>query len=122
MIVVLDKPRSSGTFAPMHNLSRFDGVQRRQRVITITCYTLAIFGLVLWTAGGLHPESTMLVHGHEFSADYHSLVPSHGTDHRIPHKIWQIMLPKDPDATMTVVDPEGLRDVTSWLALNPDYM
>ena len=39
----------------------------------------------------------------------------------IPPKIWQIMLPKKQSADKLVIDPEKLRDTTSWLAMNTDY-
>lgn len=39
----------------------------------------------------------------------------------IPSKIWQIMLPKNEDSRNSVIDPEDIRDTTSWLAMNTDY-
>ncbi|EGS22387.1 uncharacterized protein CTHT_0019180 [Thermochaetoides thermophila DSM 1495] len=40
----------------------------------------------------------------------------------IPRKIWQIMLPKRVLQNQTwISDPAKLKDIPSWLALNPDY-
>lgn len=41
--------------------------------------------------------------------------------HRIPPKVWQIMLPKDPANTKGIFDPKELSQTASWVALNPDY-
>lgn len=38
----------------------------------------------------------------------------------IPHKIWQIMLPKEPSNNKPI-DSETLLDTVSWIAMNPDY-
>ncbi|CAH0021580.1 unnamed protein product [Clonostachys rhizophaga] len=40
---------------------------------------------------------------------------------QIPKKIWQIGLPKSPLDTESHIDPKGLQDTPTWLALNPDY-
>lgn len=40
----------------------------------------------------------------------------------IPRKIWQIMLPKKVSQNQIwTSDPAKLKDIPSWLALNPDY-
>lgn len=38
----------------------------------------------------------------------------------IPAKIWQILLPK-PGAADKKIDPENLKETTTWLAKNVDY-
>ena len=38
----------------------------------------------------------------------------------IPHKIWQIILPKKSSKNKPI-DPEQLPDTLSWIAMNPDY-
>lgn len=39
----------------------------------------------------------------------------------IPSKIWQIMLAKDKGIQEAAIDPEDIRETTSWLAMNTDY-
>lgn len=44
-----------------------------------------------------------------------------GPNAHIPPKIWQIALPKKPTDEDVALDPKGLEDTTSWLAMNRDY-
>jgi hypothetical protein len=130
MAVQYDKTGGDLLHSPL--LPNFGGSRRRHRFIAL--FALAFFLVsALWTYHNLAIveddwAARLRVNFPGTAAPPSSSSPPAGSARTglgavarlIPQKIWQIMLPRE-DVEMWNVDPEQLRETTSWLAKNIDY-
>lgn len=106
----------------MRTFHRLHAAHRGYRIImTIGC-VLALLSLLFWIVQGLDTSHSLSFPVQQATTGLHVMAQTHGSEHQIPPKIWQILLPKHASDTSKTVDPDVLHDTPTWLALNTDYM
>ena len=103
---------------------------RLYRALCVAAGLATLLALVLWGAHNTAAVQELQEMGKTAMAKINSGQPFASSssreawrphEHRIPPKMWQIMLPKDPAGTNTTFDPKALGLTASWIAKNPDY-
>lgn len=97
------------------------GCLRYKRLAAVVVMTLLLF--VVWQANDIALPNALadpLTYLRITTTSSKDQVEERGP--LIPQKIWQVMLDKEGDLQESFIDPEGLRDTASWLAMNPDYV
>ncbi|KAK1751541.1 glycosyltransferase [Echria macrotheca] len=115
----------------LHHVTRRWPRQKSHLMIGVALFFLVI----IWTAKFLHGDLTFddyvpTSHDRQPSqSGWRTPIPASASEngtvspmpHNIPPKIWQISLPKEEWKDGVYVDPKGLQDTPSWLAMNTDY-
>jgi hypothetical protein len=94
--------------------------RRGRRIPLFATLTTFLLLSLIWTYSDRVPTTLQgwQVYGSDTTKKGFGLAPQGGG--LVPNKIWQIHLPKHA-AKNEQIDPEGLSDTASWLALNPDF-